>query len=418
MFTEPPVESRRGIDIAQTLAADAVLDPDITPNGVPSTGRPENHALTAVLLTGATGFVGAFLLHELLRRTPAEVYCLVRARDENEAAQRIRWTMVKYRMWREDLADRIIAVTGDLERPRIGIDAALFRSLANRVQAVYHNGARVNHAEPYERLKSANVDGTADVLRFVCTGEPKPIHFVSSGSVVERNGPNPAVVCEDARVPPELVLPRGYIRSKWVAEELMRAAAERGIPTTTYRLNRVSGHSATGVCGTADSFWNFIRAMIVLGAAPVLEVDKINLVPVDHVAGAIVRLAGLPDTGGNAYHLMADEPIAVETILDQLRSLGYRLDTLSFDAWANLLEETAGRMATSGDSSLVPAALLTASYRGRNTPFRWGQTNAKAGLAGSDVPPATIDADVIARYIDYFVSARFFPSPRRQRHLH
>src|SRR5262249_25698255 len=145
------------------------LDPSIRPE---STELGDLSDPRAVVLTGATGFLGAFLLRELLDRTQATVHCLVRA--ESAALAR---TRLLDNLWTLRLGDlpeeRIVAVPGDLAEHRWGLSERDFRALAKEAEAVYHCGAWVNFTYPYPTLKPANVGGTVEALRLAALSRAK-----------------------------------------------------------------------------------------------------------------------------------------------------------------------------------------------------------------------------------------------------
>uniref|UniRef100_A0ACD5GVY6 Non-ribosomal peptide synthetase n=1 Tax=Desertifilum tharense IPPAS B-1220 TaxID=1781255 RepID=A0ACD5GVY6_9CYAN len=161
------------------LQAEAVLDPSI----IPPQNRANGDNPQAIFLTGATGFVGAFLLAELLQQTRAEVYCLVRAETAEAAQRQLQATLESYQIWQEGFKTRIIPVVGDLAKPRFGLSESEFSAMGDRLQVIYHGGAWVHHAYPYTLLKPTNVLGTQEVLRFACQGQAKPVHFLSATSV-------------------------------------------------------------------------------------------------------------------------------------------------------------------------------------------------------------------------------------------
>ncbi|MGY0232283.1 amino acid adenylation domain-containing protein [Longispora urticae] len=391
------------------LAAEAVLDRDL----LVDPALPVATAQRRVLLTGATGFLGAFLLRELLDRTEAEVYCLVRAPDAATGHDRLRAALTGYGLWDQALADRIVPVPGDLERPLLGLAPGAFAALADRLDAVYHNGARVNHLDGYARLRAANVGGTRAVLRFATTGRVKPVHLVSSVSVAVALGENPEVIDEDCRIPADRVVPSGYVATKWVAEELVRAAGERGLPVTVYRPGRVSGHSRTGAAGTDDAFWNYVRAMTRLGAVTAddgaMDVT-VDLVPVDHVAAGIVALAARPATG-RTYHLVGEGPVPVGAVVAGLRGHGYPLEVVSAKEWDRRLASSAGQALAAGDRTWASAALLSAGFRAEGAGLVWGRAASARALSGLDVPAAVVDAGVIARQVAHHASTGFLPPP-------
>lgn len=412
---EKPGQSAEAERPGPDLASEAELDPMITAEG-PAPADPERSVRPRrVLLTGATGFLGAFLLRELLDRTYAEISCLIRASDDAEAAERLRQTVRKYRLADDEHLNtaRVTALAGDLGQPELGLGAKVFADLAEDVDVIYHNGARVNHLDSYARLRPANVSGTTEVLRLATTARLKPVHHVSTTGLLYGNGENPQVLEEERRVPAEDVLSNGYVASKWVAEELVHAAAERGVPAAIYRPGRVSGHTVTGACGTEDAFWNVARAMITLGAAPGTPITA-DLVPVDHVAGAIVHLSALPETIGRTFHLTSPQPVGVDTVVRQLRAFGYELESVPAAEWAGRLSEGADRAAELSDYSLSLVSAQAAPSR-TPEPAAFGRENTARGLAGAPVPGPGIDGDTITRCIGFFVESGFFPPPKNMR---
>jgi acyl carrier protein len=129
----------------EELLAEAVLNPAISANGrlYEPIAEPEN-----ILLTGATGFVGAFLLRDLLIETDATIYCLVRAADEKVGWRRLENNLSRYGLWESDFYDRIVPVLGDLGTVRLGLTADQFAELSDTVDVIYHNGAMFNFVYP------------------------------------------------------------------------------------------------------------------------------------------------------------------------------------------------------------------------------------------------------------------------------
>lgn len=336
--------------------AESELDAGITTDGcLPVEVEPRR-----ILLTGATGFLGAFLLQALLDHTDAEITCLVRATDDAQAADRLRDTLKRYHL------RAVVAVAGDLAEPDLGVGAKRFAELAEDIDVIYHNGARVNHLEPYARLRPANVQGTREILRLATTIRLKPVHYVSTSDFTQ--------------------LDNGYVATKWVADRLVQAAGERGVPVTVHRPSRIAGHSTSGVGGTDDSFWNLVRAMLVLGAAPAVGERTVDLVPVDYVALAITQA----DSVGKIFHLTSPRPVRVATVLDVLRRRGHTLVELPADEWSR-------RLAEHDD----PRLSLVTAHLGPDEP---GPVHDQA-----DAP--VVDAETIGRYVDHFVHCGFFPTP-------
>ncbi|PXX60942.1 amino acid adenylation domain-containing protein/thioester reductase-like protein [Nocardia tenerifensis] len=390
---------------AATPGEDAVLEPEIHGRDcLPAhAGAPRE-----VLLTGATGFLGAHLLRELLRRTDARVVCLVRADSPHQGTDRIRQALHRYRLWDDTLAARIVAVPGDLGAPRLGLSDADYDRLTDSVDVVLHNGARVNHIDPYARLRAANVEGTRDVLRLATTRRLKPVHFVSTLGATVPTTAVPGVIEESVRLRVDQLPDNGYVTSKWAAEQLVRQAGERGVPIGVYRPGTICGDPNVGVNSAGDSFWNMIRAAAILGLAPDVGDAAVSLVPVTYVARAIVDLVVLPRSE-TVYHLVNKASVTVGDIFTCLRYHGLPVTIAPLDRVRAALAEESRRRNAAGDDSLVRAALLSENYLGSGH-LDWSDAHTREALAdtGIECPPITEAA--LDAYIREFITSGFLPS--------
>ncbi|MDM8563228.1 SDR family oxidoreductase [Candidatus Marithioploca araucensis] len=162
------------------LKAEAILEPAIQFYNPLSKNLVEPKS---IFLTGATGFLGAYLLDELLHKTTANIYCLVRCNHFDEGQQRLQSHLQFYSLWKETFSSRIIPVVGDLSKPRFGLSEAQFSDLAGQIDIIYHNGAQVSFIRPYSALKAINVLGTIEILRLAGLIQTKPVHFISTLAV-------------------------------------------------------------------------------------------------------------------------------------------------------------------------------------------------------------------------------------------
>ncbi|MFJ5293925.1 amino acid adenylation domain-containing protein [Streptomyces sp. NPDC088348] len=403
---------------ADQLVADVHLDPAITAEA--HTPRvPDGQAPTSVLLTGATGFLGSFILREVLDRTAAEVFCLVRAADPDEALKRIHRTMDGYGLWEERFAGRIVPVPGDLEQPLLGLAQERFDHLARQVDAIFHNGARVNLTEPYARLRNANVSAVREICRLAALHRVKPVHYVSTISTAIAGPDDPEVLPEGWRSDPALLEFSGYAASKWVAEGIIRLANERGIPTAVYRPAHVSGDSRTSVVSGDDALWHFLRACVELGARPATRVDfQANLVPVDFVAKAFAHLALSGRADGTVYNIAAPAATETVTMLDQVSALGYPLKPVPYEEWQKRLGDAALKTPVSDRTSLHAALLLDSAPRPTTGAYRLRTdlNNLLRGLAGTQVIGTPVGSELLHQYLSYFIETGFLPRPPEDVH--
>ncbi|MDT0572596.1 non-ribosomal peptide synthetase [Streptomyces sp. DSM 3412] len=276
-----------------------------TPAGPPDAphARPDAAGPQEILLTGATGFVGAFLLAELLQRTSARVHCLVRARTDAEAGERLTGALRRYGIDLGPAPDeaRLHVVRGDLAAGDLGLDPSDWAGLRERVDTIVHSGAHVHHLSPYDRLKPANVEGTRTLLRLAAEGRHKAFHHLSTLGVFGL-GQNSRLVREDSPIDGEKhPFGNGYAASKWVADRLVERAFERGAAGGIHRLGRIWAHTATGAVSADDMFSRLLTSCAALGCYPTGPDLEEALLPVDVLARAVVGLM-LTGTGTARVH--------------------------------------------------------------------------------------------------------------------
>ncbi|AKT43247.1 type I polyketide synthase [Chondromyces crocatus] len=390
---------------AATPESDRTLDPDIQP---PS--GEASSTMRAVLLTGATGFLGPFLLRELLERTDATVHCLVRARDERGAAARLEQALRERDCWDEALWKRVVPVVGDLEAPRLGIADALYARLAGEIDAIVHNGAAVNFLYGYTELRASNVLGTREILLLATTQRLKRVHHVSTLAVFPMLGHTETIAEDEPLTRPAERSVSGYGESKRVAEQVMEIARARGIPVTIYRAGFVTGDSRTGYLNADDILSRFARACVDLGAVPALN-RSVRVTPADYVSAALVQLARSPASVNRTYHLLNPEASAFDWVCDSVRARGYPLDEVSTDEWLRRALADARSRAESPAAplrtvlALLSGALIDASRVVFDT------RDAVHALADTGVRCPPIDVALIDRYVDFAVRTGVLPPP-------
>ena len=280
---------------ARRMRADARLDPICAEAGtVGAAGIPAVPAtpVSDVLLTGATGFFGPFLLESLLRQTGWLFRALVRADSANHARHRIRTAMAGAGLLPAALANgletRVEYVCGDIALLDWGLDREVWQRLAGQVQAVVHNAAAVNWLANYEALKAANVDGTRTMLRFAQTAVAKRVHHISSTFIFGWTAHG--VLLESDSNEPMADLDFGYAQTKWVAEQLVLAARGQGVDARIYRPAIVSA-STGGMGHPADVAVRMLAFMINHGIA-VDTANQLSILPADVAADNIAAIIG------------------------------------------------------------------------------------------------------------------------------
>lgn len=387
------------------LSKDASLDPHIRPEFVPG-GEAK-----AVFLTGATGFLGAFLLRDLLEMTTAKVYCLVRASNIEKAHERIRANLSRYYLWNETHAWRIVPVVGDLAKPLLGLSEAEFDWLCQEIDAIYHNGAHVNFVYPYESLKAPNVLGTQEVIRLAGRRKVKPIHFVSTLYVFPPNEDGSEKKVFEDQIPDKSEgLKMGYTQTKWVAEQILAEARNRGIPVSIYRPGRISGDSRTGACQTDDFLWRMIKGSIQIGCAPDTDA-RAEMSPVDFISRAIVHLSMKPESINKGFHLFNTRPMQMRELVAAMKELGYDIQIASYEEWMDRLMAVAARGEDNAAATLVNL-VREGAFNVANLFF--DNRNVEEGLEGSGIENPPVDALLLQPTIHYFVETGYLPAPNKE----
>jgi thioester reductase-like protein len=397
---------------ATEMDAEAILDPAISPDGlvIDRVTEPAH-----IFLTGATGFLGAFLLYELLEHTQADIYCLVRSHNAEDSKDKLQRTLEYYSLSHESLSSRVIPVVGDLAEPLFGLSPQQFGILASTIDVIYHSGAAINWIYPYERLKRPNVLGTQEVLRLASQIKLKAVHFISTLAVFPLlSNTNVKIVREQDSLDHGGDLYGGYVQSKWVADKLVAIASSRGLPVCIYRPGLITGHSQTGAWNTDDVTCRMLKTWIELGRAPDLDFEKADMTPVDFVSKAIVHLSRQHESVGKTFHLVNPHPIHMREIVTWIRSFGYQLRQVPYDHWLAELLDPARHSRDDAIYSLVPLFSLSVSDKVPTMVRRMPALdcrNTLNGLAGTSIVCPPIDGEVFTTYLSYIVRSGFLDPP-------
>ncbi|CAF1549774.1 unnamed protein product, partial [Rotaria sp. Silwood1] len=289
-----------------------------------------------VFITGTTGFVGAFLLAELLTTYPLECkfVCLVRCQSSINPLDRIRKTMLFYQIWKDDYEQRIIPLQGDLSQNHFGLDDEIYQSFAHQIDIIFHCGATVNFILPYSQLYGSNVCGTREIIRFAThiSSSCIPIQYISTISVLP-SGIDKEISIDETS-PEQLI--GGYAQSKWVAEKLIIKAYHCGLLVNIYRLGLICADSRTGACNQHDIYTLLIAGIMKMNCYPKsLIQSNLNGLPVDFTAKCIVYLSNLQSNiYGNIYHVInRNNEIKFVDIIDGMHNCGIELESVSNDEW-------------------------------------------------------------------------------------
>ncbi|KAM0341447.1 hypothetical protein ACHAPQ_000538 [Fusarium lateritium] len=327
------------------------------PATIRSKGKP------VVFLTGATGFLGAYLIKDILQRTSRQIQLVAHVRsvkDPKGAFARLRRSLEGYGMWRDEWESRLSCVVGDLSQPNLGIETSAWTDLAQTVDVVIHNGAAVHWVKRYADMKTANVNSTIDAMKLCNEGKPKTFTFVSSTSVLDTDHyvnlsdkqvstGQGSILEEDDMMGSRTGLGTGYGQTKWVSEQLVREAGRRGLRGTVARPGYILGDIETGVCNTDDFLIRMLKGCIQLGVRPHI-VNTVNAVP------ANTRAPELDDS--NTVKILKEDA-EHWTGIDE--SSGYGISRVDIGRFLRFLAETQFVSWPTGRGRPLPEVNLTAA---------------------------------------------------------
>ena len=430
----PTYDSVHGRDATEVHARDLTLDKfldEATLTAAPSLPKARDEVRT-VLLTGATGFLGRYLALQWLERmdlVDGQVICLVRAKDNATARQRLDATFDSgdpklLEHYRALAADHLAVLAGDKGEANLGLDGATWQRLADTVDLIVDPAALVNHVLPYSELFGPNVVGTAELLRIALTTRIKPYIYVSTIGVGDQIEPDKFVEQADVRqMSPTRQIndnyANGYGNSKWGGEVLLREAHDLcGLPVAVFRCDMIMADTTyAGQLNVPDMFTRMMLSLVATGIAPYsfYELDAngnrqrahYDGLPVEFIADAISTLGANVDAGYETYHVMNpyDDGISMDTYVDWLIEAGYPISRLPdyFDWLARFEMTLRGLPDKQRQASLLP---LLHNYQKPHHPingsmaaadhFRAAVQDNKVG-PDKDIPHVT--APVIVKYI-------------------
>ncbi len=259
-------------------------------------------------VTGGTGFIGRHLIERLLART-GKIHVLVRKGSEAKFDDLVaRCGAPK---------GRLVKVTGDLTKPKLGLSAAAIASLRGKIKHVFHLAAIYDLTADAQSQQEANVGGTQRALDLAAAINAGTFHHVSS---IAAAGLYPGVFKEDMFAEAE-GLDDPYFRTKHDSEGLVRA--QKKTPYRIYRPAIVVGDSRTGEIDKIDGpyfFFRLIKKMreLLPQWMPTIGIEgsRINLVPVDFVAAALDHIAHKRGLDGHTFHLVDPAPQRVGEVLN------------------------------------------------------------------------------------------------------
>ena len=330
-----PPQCQRDLDSLRAFVRRAIID------GNPAAAVPVTE-VKEVLLTGATGFVGRFVLRDLLRMEgDLVVHCLVRATDGDHGLQRLRAAMQDAEIWEERFAARIRVVPGDIGEARFGLSQRAFDDLATRIDAVHHFAAEVSLSASYLSIRKANAFSMRNLLELCLRTRLKHLFHASTMGVY------PQYFCDfanefrgcgiDHQGQPDLdemkrMFPLslgGYSWSKLVAEQSVLFAHQAGLPAAVFRLPLTS-RSSTGYTQPSDTSVRVYAAVADVKMMPGGFSFQRQNHTVDTLSRICTAIASNSERQFTLYHCCNPDPVPHDI---ELADFGVYLREVPYDTF-------------------------------------------------------------------------------------
>jgi nucleoside-diphosphate-sugar epimerase len=278
-----------------------------------------------LFLTGATGYIGSYLVDELRRTSDEHLLLLVRAGDIATAEQRL-WASLQLHMDFDTflgfVRERVSIVLGDLTAPNLGMDAATWTWVVASTTSVLHCAASLNRKSS-KACFNVNLRGTLTVIRLARAAHDdhglRRFSDISTVAVVGQR--TNQTVREEDIVDWGLSDFDPYARTKKFCEHMVHELLP-DVPTTVFRPSVVLGDSRF----PETTQFDMVRAFVILAQFPVLPLDaswRIDIVPVDYVARAVVSVHQDPSPAHDSYNLSAGEgSLPYAAIVEAMRASG------------------------------------------------------------------------------------------------
>lgn len=315
------------------------------PKQVPQLNK---NSLGAVFLTGANGFIGIHVLHELLTTTTSKIYCLVRGNDLNHSIKRL---IEKYQFYFNYdlynlLNNRLFIINGDISSSNFTLSQTDINTIKENASTIIHTAAIVKHYGNPDEFISINVNGTKYIADFAYKYNKNLIHISSlsvSGNYLVRQDNTNIDFTENDLYVGQHYTENVYVNSKYLAEKVVLSYIEKGLNAKILRIGIIAGRFSDGIFQeniNENAFYNRIKSMITISKVPKeMLYQHVEFTPIDYCAKAIVLLSSPTIKDNRIFHLYNHNLCTIYAIIDQLKYYNINVDVLSNEDFEKYIVE-------------------------------------------------------------------------------
>lgn len=297
-----------------------------------------------ILLTGVTGYIGIYALHELLIKTKTHIHCLIRPTLERSAQQRLEDSLHEYFPaldWAQYQA-RMTVISGDLSQHQWNITDQNYQTLCRCIDAVYHFAADTRLLGSEEELTQANITPLKQLLEFCQQSQLKDMHYMSTLAVSGVNSETELKVFHEDTLDIGQEFQNSYEKTKFECERLINQFTINGHSGFIYRTGNVSGNSVTAQFqrnASDNRLIQFLNSCIKLGRLPRNHGEPITLSPVDTVAAGVISLSTDRTLKPGTYHIDSNHVISMSKLFEALEHKGISFSRTNADDFKSLFQK-------------------------------------------------------------------------------
>lgn len=296
-----------------------------------------------IMITGATGYIGAYITERILVNTTAEVYLTARG-DDSES--RLRENLLFYfgnKMF-ENYKKRIHCISCDFSKNHYALDEKLYGFLLEEIEIVINCIGKVQHLGKHEDFMESNVESVRRLIEFCLMGRRKVLHHLSTTRVSENLPSKEGIIFSEYTNVETKLSEEIYVQTKKEAEDLIIQATKNGLEANIYRVGTVlfdscNGHFQKNI--ETNSFYLIMQAFFELGAMPNIDSELLDFTFVDQCAEAIVRLVLTRGIKGEIFHIFNPNKLSMYEFYEKLKDAGMKekIDMLEFEEFFDFVYE-------------------------------------------------------------------------------
>ena len=278
-----------------------------------------------ILLLGSTGFLGIYLLNQLLAKSSANIILIVRAESLEQARSRVCHQYEYYfgKDCYKNNIQRIKVIVGDLKEDKFGLADKVYNELAELIDAIINSAALVKHMGRNLDFETTNVKIVKNIIDFADNKKLKDIHHMSTiGIIYGANLEKEKTIFTEYDEITDNGLTNQYLLSKLKAENILIKAREKGIRSNIYRMSGILFDSKSGKYQrniNESAAYIFYRNLYKLGLIPADIQRKMDISCVDKISEAVISLIFIEGHWNEVYHVINPNGLLIQEILNLIQ---------------------------------------------------------------------------------------------------